>query len=393
MEEKNECDKASIEEYKYEKFSTDIYGLDELLFGGIQKKMGSTFRIVICGGSGMNKSLFGVQLLQGITKSLRNRRSDLKSPYIISECKNTFNLEDLYWDYVILKCINKIRRRIIACDDNCKNNNFTNRFFNIKEDCNFSIERDKIDHYIGEGIIVYNSRINALVMASPYKFNNSDACEEEDLIIAERKNPLDFVFCDKENNKNDNKDYSKDFLNKELFSIKIFGKDIDQPILENYGKLIPCILVENQDEISKINLCAYPEVLINIVDDEDKIKELREKPDLVFSLRYKEVGNNEYLINQINISKSTMQTTALAWHQYKKRDYGIEIYPSLHLLMQRRRFMPMGVLASNYSILDETYQQYIDLNYKQIENKVDSEKIIHFLNERLEEYKDHKQRK
>lgn len=368
-----------MDNYKYEKISTGIYGLDKLLFGGIQlqpEKIDSTFSIVICGGNGMNKALFGVQLLQGITKSLKlQKKTGLGDPYIISKSKNRSNLEDLFLDYIISKCINKIKEDVIESNENWLNNNFTNRFFNIKEKDEFSINYKTIDRYIGMGIVVYNSRINALVMASPYKFNDSTS-EEEILIIAERKAFQNIKFSDK----------LGDDLDKQLFPIEMIGKDEDCELLKN--KRIPCILIEGRDDFSDVKKCNPPQVQIEIVDNKDNIGDLKYKPDIVFSLRYKDVGNSEYLINQLKVSKSAIQTTALGWHQYKKRDYGIEVYPSLHLLMQRKRYMPMGVLMSDYSILDETYQQFLDYSYAHEDKTfLNIEASKRYLEEKLEIYR------
>lgn len=55
-----------------------------------------------------------------------------------------------------------------------------------------------------------------------------------------------------------------------------------------------------------------------------------------------------------------MQDTAHGWHQYKKRDYGIEVYPSTHVILQRRRHMPKGIQRAHAGILFETYQYFID---------------------------------
>lgn len=54
--------------------------------------------------------------------------------------------------------------------------------------------------------------------------------------------------------------------------------------------------------------------------------------------------------------------TAYGWHQYKKRDYGIEVYPSSHLLLHQKRYLPQSIINTRNGLLDHNYLQYLDFS-------------------------------
>lgn len=53
--------------------------------------------------------------------------------------------------------------------------------------------------------------------------------------------------------------------------------------------------------------------------------------DMVIELRGEELGEPyRYFLNHINITKSRFQASVLGWHQYKIRDDGLIVFPSIH---------------------------------------------------------------
>ena len=79
--------------------------------------------------------------------------------------------------------------------------------------------------------------------------------------------------------------------------------------------------------------------------------------DMIISLRPTEVQN--YRIDQLSIDKSKLQTSSLGWHQYKYRDYGFEVYPSLHRIFQVRRYLQRAMVYTHSNVISDTYQQYL----------------------------------
>ena len=56
--------------------------------------------------------------------------------------------------------------------------------------------------------------------------------------------------------------------------------------------------------------------------------------DMVIELRNETTeGKEHYFLSYLSIVKSRFQRSALGWHQYKIREKGIEVFPSIHFRM------------------------------------------------------------
>lgn len=368
--------------YNNEKISTDITGLDRLLFGGIQlQEMHSCksneptscekeLSVVIYGDNGTSKALFAMQLLHGLTKHLLklpvisdNNGIMLGSPVFYSPKKYASNLSDMLLDTLISKCVNRI------IEDNVKNEKkwcgckFSSAIFDVKSnDKILQLECSKLDQYIGEEVVIYNNRTNALHLTVAHHPSCIKSSNDSSNLIARRYS-------------NQIGEYSKSQLVKDLgelkdefFDISIYAKDnqLEKKHQEPLGSVyFPCVVIDgyiNDDDRDWVErLRKKTLVTIYVVDTEAESEKLN--PDLLIEMRCHEDKVNRYMTYQLCIRKSVLQSTALGWHQYKKRDYGIEIYPSTHVTLQRRRHMPKALLRGYSDILSDTFQQYVDQNY------------------------------
>lgn len=82
--------------------------------------------------------------------------------------------------------------------------------------------------------------------------------------------------------------------------------------------------------------------------------------DIIIDLRKSYDESEDYAYSELQISKCTVQTHALGWHQYKRRDEGIVVFPSIHLLLTKRHYIPNMANDIGKSILDITYSQYAE---------------------------------
>jgi hypothetical protein len=347
-----------LEELQNTKISTGIEGLDKLFYDeGLQLRLNGKDKlsIVILGATGTSKSLFAMQLLHGITKSINKAlKKEFKEKLGISQFigKNDANrMKDMFLDYIISKSIKQIINETVQnsneeTQDNNENNNsndrwkhnyFAFKFFN-KSECEkfFPTNIFSIDEYISKGIIRYNCEKSALEM------NLSD---NERRFIAHRKQYENL------NLKNLEDESFKEWgeaLMYDFFPIDIINQE-DRKLITTKGKIIPCIVIDTtkkeNESIKKDNAL----ISITIIDDEKLIKMF--EPDILIEMRSYEDLEINYYINQIRISKCTLQSAALGWHRYKKRDYGIEIYPSIHILLQKIDHMPNSLLRSNFDVL------------------------------------------
>jgi len=124
--------------------------------------------------------------------------------------------------------------------------------------------------------------------------------------------------------------------------------------------LFPCVVLDglnilNDQEKRMINLNhvikvlkkkAFFSVLIyDGIETENMFQEYL--ADMVIDLRGEEKQNAiKYFLNDLQISKSRFQSTANGWHQYKIRDFGIQVFKSLHFHIHQNNYMDSRILQS-----------------------------------------------
>ena len=164
------------------KISTGIQGLDKMLLGGLQlplinpkEDISSSEKgiiIVLKGDRGTDKTLFAMQMMHGIAKSLNNLEFKPQVPAFYSLDKNTDQMNDMLLDFIISKCIDKMVRTSSLSND-WTGSRFADAIFDtgkIRAGASHSSApppfpenlKSKIDSYISEGIVFYNIRTNSL---------------------------------------------------------------------------------------------------------------------------------------------------------------------------------------------------------------------------------------
>lgn len=114
--------------------------------------------------------------------------------------------------------------------------------------------------------------------------------------------------------------------------------------------------------------------------------------DIIIELRKGYDDKEEYSFLELQIVKSIFQTTAQGWHQYKRRDEGIVVFPSIHLLLTKRHYIANRVHAIGASIMQDSYEQFLEakIHFDGAQNKLlkmDNSQLKNYFNEfYLEEY-------
>lgn len=430
---------------KIKKLSTGIYGLDKLFYGGIQlhwqlndeirsvnceskvycnqnKNIANGLIIVIRGARGLNKTLLALNLMQGLTKSLYQGGFEQKYlPRFYSLNKTKEDLSDMYLDLLISKQIERLISDYL--NNKWKNSanpwlgsSFTSCFFRTEEGPSNHINCDtpsfppnlmgRLDKYLSERTIYYNTRTNAL------HFKNNTGSDSLGNLLFYRKSHTvgDYInngYWSKLPN-----DYQKDFVNAEFIGAssseredasRVYKKTstirlqeiIDTLANSALGKkensYYPCVVIDGLSDISTLNLQNLPfthientlrkVAPISILVFDDRYEDIKCDADIVIEMRRKEDDTEEYTYHELQISKSVFQTVAFGWHQYKKRDSGIEVFPSLHRILQKRYYLPHLTISTHKSILGESYGDFQrDMQYAKESNlnisyeRFDSEK-------------------
>lgn len=136
--------------------------------------------------------------------------------------------------------------------------------------------------------------------------------------------------------------------------------------IANKKDFVPCVNIVNQfpDKINKADISSLVEALqqfdVSIVVLRDDVEFPMEEAGMVIDMYTTNDNPNKYLLHYMSIYKSRFQSTVLGQHQYKRRDFGIEVYPSLHLYCQERRYLQRALVYTHSDVISETYQQYLE---------------------------------
>lgn len=398
----NEAQKLS-----FHKVRTNIPGFDELLYGGLDISSPCTV-IFIKGEEDAERALFGLQLLYGLAQSIKDilPEADFKKyyPNFISTVQDPAYINDVLLDIIISSSITQLRNQKLS--SNIKySSTFSSVFFKLDkilcEDFEpslydylpFNIIED-IDELICMEAAYYSNRTNSL------HFRTKDATSDTSNILFGRKwhEIINyFVFEPSKEKKphpsllkimNDLSEYvgfnyipmyishERDMatIKQKIFKTNIISIDIPDVDENKAQNLIEAIL-ETKNECKKI----AKKIEESLAQEEIENRKPNESvphhvivvtlpfgverlipdylADMIISLKPTEIQN--YRIDQLSIDKSKLQTSSLGWHQYKYRDYGFEVYPSLHRIFQVRRYLQRAMVYTHSNVISDTYQQYL----------------------------------
>lgn len=373
------------------KLPTGICGLDKVLYGGIDVNVLKTLHIdgndiprtplviAIKGSEDDNdKSVLAMQMLYGIAQSVEKIKADYhhidngwNQPVMYSTYYQTHKLDDMFLDYFISSSLQEILRKKASkyANVNLSSNIFTNLLFDssnilcqgISTNANipYTAVANKTDAMIGDGIIYYNRRTNSLHVKA-------------DLTADDNKYNQVYLRLFDSINK-----YSQKYSNKQQDALfyKYTGLHfLPFSMIGNltYSRLTTSIA--NPKELIAVDLSAYKDLavtkingLLNLLHDAkivilvvDSTAEIPEnRVNMMIELSQK--VDHKFVLKYLQITKSDSQDFAPGLHQYKKRDYGIEVYPRKELYLYERRYLQRALVYTHADALTETYQQYMKL--------------------------------
>ncbi len=355
-----------------EKISTRVPGLDELLFGGLNLSEDNNL-IIIKGDESIDKTLLGIQIGYGIAQSLSIIEGNTNSleVNIISNYHKEKYLNDLLLDTLIAHCTQKMIELKASINTDFSDNHLFNAFFSSTpyiEYRNDNIQtppplswQNNIDELICREAIFYNNRTNGLHYRS-IPFDTSTTT----LLYKRKKDSINEYFS--ENNKEDFEKFKRhiDVLRNKLQTPIINAhcknveiKDLSHEINENPNNIYIYDLIDynkkhNWEDI--INGLSKHYISILVISKELNIP--NDLANMIIELGNKESDN--YYIYNLSIKRSISQQTCLGVHQYKKRDYGLEIFPNIYTYFSKRRYMQRAIVYTHSDVITPTFQQYLD---------------------------------
>lgn len=373
------------------KVATHVKGLDRLLFDGIDMSSSQTV-VVIRGDDMADRTLLGFQILYGVAQSLSklDNYSMAYSSTFVSMSQSVDYLDDLFLDVLVTSGIQRMTELYSSGKLGLGyGDTFAGTFFNTSDmECRKYTKNNSVqlphdnlpmlaDEMICNEAIYYNNRTNAL------HFNDirGRKTNEKNILYNRKKQAIHSYFVmDKSANVDVN-----DESNKKLLAL---GQKIDFPFLntvvksqKSYADVQKLLALEKDGlvaldvrkgfdaqkaniELDKIIETARDNSRIKlfIVIIPDNMEVLDYQSDLVIEMKTKQV--HDYLLKYLSITQDTKQISALGWHQYKRRDYGVEVYPSIHCYFLMRRYLQRAVVYTHSDVLKDTYQQYLNKHGK-----------------------------
>ena len=382
---------TSIDKECLPKLPTGIRGLDKVLYGGIDVNVLKALHIggnniprtplviAIKGSEDDNdKSVLAMQMLYGIAQSVENIKadyqhinSDWNKPVMYSTYYQTHKLDDMFLDYFISSSLQEILRKKASKDANVNlsSNIFTNLLFDssnilcqgisTKANIPYTAVANTTDAMIGDGIIYYNRRTNSLHVKA-----NLTADDNKYNQVYLRKFDSINEYRQMYSNKQQDTLFYK-YTGLHFLPFSMIGNLTYSQLTTSIAspkELIAVDLSAYKDlAVTKINgllnLLHDAKIVILVVDSTAEIPENRVNMMIELSQKV----DHKFVLKYLQITKSDSQDFAPGLHQYKKRDYGIEVYPRKELYLYERRYLQRALVYTHADALTETYQQYMKL--------------------------------
>lgn len=357
-----------IENNEIQRIPTQIYGLDKLLYDGLDI-IKRPFTIVIRGGAGTESTLFCLQMMYGIALSLNEHDREIPfakpvEPYYFTSCHIKKDIEALMIDTFISSCIYSMTKKFIdkSYDESdlsiltrslfdtsqiiCGNNPMANTpKMPIQE------IRTKPDQLIAESVMYYNNRTRAL------HFRTEDSVADLSNMVFKRSSDSINEYLEKD--PNINKTLGR-HLKKQMIKTTILpSKSIDQVS----GLVLMALEIDDTKERSigemrKLiaQLKQTAEISFLVVDEETKIP--ANDSDILIDLYNK--PRNGYVLHYMNLTHNSHQYSVLGEHQYKRRDFGIEVFPSIHTYFKKKKNFHRSLVYTHSSVIEDTFPQYLN---------------------------------
>ncbi|MCM1218483.1 MAG: hypothetical protein NC548_28680 [Lachnospiraceae bacterium] len=375
------------------------------------------------GERGINKMRLAMQMLHGISRSVYAMSGFAKHatvPYFFSLNKTEDNLADMFLDYLITRQIDHIIKDnsskihtqwqhdllskslflIEGYTERSGNREYS--FDNLPKDF-----RACMDKYLCNRTIYYNNRTNALHFLREFEGDDNDNLlfrrrsdklhdywkEGRNMLKALPKEMQEDFFDVRfnEHDKSDGKEDKSNTIypssaslkfqkildcmeNMELDVCNKYDKDKTESSTESSkGSFVeqysPCLVIDGfaqltNDELTRLHFPHIEKVLrrlsmVSILVFDERAKHINCNADIIIDMRTKENATEGYIFHELQITKSVFQPAAFGWHKYKVRNCGVEVYPSIHRLLQRRNYMSQILTHTHAGILEEGYGRYM----------------------------------
>ena len=383
----------------FNKYSTGISGFDALFFGGLRldtldvEKPDGGLIIMLRGAKGVHKTLLAMQLMQGLGRNiLRNCEGRLFSKSMFfSMNKKRDSLQDMYLDLLVsMQASRIIRDAVSGKKDIWQSNVWVKSLFDISGGVCLQADSAGVvklpddcilhaDKYVAERSMYYNPRTNSLHfrrgcvrdddgnLLFHRKYNDLEgycAHGREALVALPAGFKQDFFEVGFNRHEEGNGGFTY-----EGTTLDGFSKVLEYIEHSENGMKSPCCVLDGFSSLRTRDLERLPfahleKVLrrtsvVSVVVLDERGENANFNADIVIEMRQSTTGQESYNYHELRVAKSVFHSSALGWHQYKKRDDGLAVFPSLHLLLQRRYYLAHILTTTHSESMRDSYGDYL----------------------------------
>ena len=363
------------------KLSTKIYGLDKILRGGLDLDK-DPLAIVIRGAANTHRTLFALQLLYGLGLSLKESdNSDNLQAYYASMYDNQAFLEEMMVNTLISAFFRlMIRKKIENPDAEISElSSFTNFFFDTSDilfqshqqsqDVGALIRdiKEKPEDLIADGVLYYHSRTGAL------HYRTHDYVADDTNMVYHRAKASINEFVDlKDSHANGAIKIMEDYLQLQLFRMNIVTKN-NKMMIPNDCKLLGMELdnayTYKVKEVRELLTSMKHKSRISVLVANESVEVDMNDVDILIDLNNKE--EQGYLFHYMTLFKNSAKYSMSGTYQYKARDYGIEVFPSLHFYSIKKKSFHRSFIYTHAGIIGDTYPQFLERKLSEVQNTSD----------------------
>lgn len=372
--------------FAHNKIETSIDGFNKLLYGGLVVPRDENLLLVIRGDDDTEKTVFSFQLVSSIAEAFsrincqqeqKEADEQLEINYYTNYLSKPY-LEDLLLDIHISSAIQKLTKKHVIGND-VSGKALSQAFFNtdeivcrsnnscIKEILPIDEITNQSDRMLCEEALYYNNRTNAIHLRTKNR-QDQNTSNSENLIFPRKEETLNAYI------KNSDLKNVEELIDVRYVKTNISKLDVSlTSIIEKISALLQlkilnlvCVNIVGTrcNPYRKMDICSLMDELrkfkVSILVVRDDVKIPAEKADMIINLSTSDYGDFDYKRSDLSIFKSRFQLTAKGMHQYKRRDYGLEVFPSLHTYCQQRRYLQRALVYTHSDVISETFQQYLN---------------------------------
>lgn len=219
----------------------------------------------------------------------------------------------------------------------------------------------RIHKVFASGVLYYNTRTHGLHIRQQTR--NDDSNETQLLTINYKSNHLpkiEFWGRTKLSGKNEMADNRTIFFNLVQELEKKESKHFNCIMIDGLSMLTP---EESEDcPINALIDLMRKKCTIGILNTNKNQSISKLDSDIVIDLRNRVDEITNHTKKELSIYKCLYQKNTYGWHQYKMRNAGVEVIPSLHKILSRRNYIDESISEAMLSIDKMSYNYWLNEN-------------------------------